>query len=340
MIVLTLHRDTPLSRDEIDMLPSGCYPVLSTSDVIARAELDLPPAHAVRFAVEMVRSIPGADLEATERPSAEAGALLHAGALTDPYRTWMPALYRKRLPTAATLTTMAVSPVIVPNIPDAPPEALPAPLPVPEPSLSASPPLLSAPTEPESLPPGIPTRAVSASSLPPELASFMDTLLSTPASSLSGAPAPPLPTPPVPMVPMVPTAAVVPASLPAVLEGPDPWALLKRGQVDDAKDAFKGYNLDEAEREKVRALLTSPKPLEIARGCWISRITRWKSSSSMINRVLYHNDPRVRLEAVRALGIIAGPAAEPALHMLLRDSDPDVRNTAQRVLNRLHRRGR
>ena len=62
MIVLTLHRATPLRRDEIAALPQGCYPVMSAGTVVARAELDLPVAHMMRFAVEMIRAIPDADL--------------------------------------------------------------------------------------------------------------------------------------------------------------------------------------------------------------------------------------------------------------------------------------
>ena len=75
MIVLTLHRDSPLSRDEIEALPPGCYPIMSSHDVIARAELDLPPAHMVRFAVEMARAVPDAALEAQEQPTAAGGAV-------------------------------------------------------------------------------------------------------------------------------------------------------------------------------------------------------------------------------------------------------------------------
>ena len=98
MIVLTLHRDIPLSPDERAELPSGCYPVLSTGDAVARAELDLPVAHMIRFAVEMARAVPDADLEAEERSTTAGGVVLQAGALTDPFRTWMPALLRTRLP--------------------------------------------------------------------------------------------------------------------------------------------------------------------------------------------------------------------------------------------------
>ncbi len=329
MIVLTLHRDVPLSREERAELPPGCYPVLSTGDVIARAELDLPVAHMVRFAVEMARAIPSADLEAEERPDAAGGAVLRAGALTDPFRTWMPALLRARLPSAAALSTMPGTPRIDPGaIPEAPPE---------EPERV---PLLSepVPAPPPTPPTGIPTRAVAAPSMPPELASFMDTLLSAPAVSTGGpAPEPAPPTPvarpaPAPAAPTIPTPVAAPS-------GPDPWALLKRGKREAAEAAFKVHRLDDNGRQQVRELLSSGAPEEVALGCRISRLTKWKSASAMIGRVLYRDDPKVRMEAVRALGVLAGSGMEPALHMLLRDAEPDVRRAAQRAINQIQRRG-
>ena len=51
MVVLTLHRDEPLSTDEITLLPSGCYPVFGQGDVVARAELSLPTAHIARLSL-------------------------------------------------------------------------------------------------------------------------------------------------------------------------------------------------------------------------------------------------------------------------------------------------
>jgi hypothetical protein len=319
MIVLTLHRDEPLSREERAELPPGCYPVMSTDDVIARAELDLPVAHMIRFAVEMARAVPDADLEAQERPSASGGAVLRAGALTDPYRTWMPALLRLRLPSAAALSTMPVTPVIDPG-------AIPAP---PEESEPAEPP---ASREPVPEPPvtGIPTRAIAAPEMPPELASFMDTLLSAPVVKTGGTTS--TPAPPAPPTPLTPPAPDAPAS------GPDPWALLRRGKIKEAEEAFAGHTLDEAGRERVRELLSSSEPASVARGCRISRITGWKASTAMIGRVLYSNDPAVRMEAVRALGVLAGSSMEPALHMLRRDAAPDVRHAAQRAISQIQRR--
>jgi hypothetical protein len=104
MVVLTLHRDEPLSTDEIRLLPTGCYPVMALGDVVARAELALPTAHIARFAADMARAIPDADFVAEERPSARAVALVSAAELDDPYWAYTPPLtFRADPPGAASL---------------------------------------------------------------------------------------------------------------------------------------------------------------------------------------------------------------------------------------------
>jgi hypothetical protein len=104
MVVLTLHRDEPLSTDEISLLPPGCYPVFAKGDVVARAELSLPTAHTARFAAEMARAIPDADFVAEERPTAYGVALLEPGELEDPYWAHLPPMtFRIDPPGAATL---------------------------------------------------------------------------------------------------------------------------------------------------------------------------------------------------------------------------------------------
>ena len=55
MFVLTLHRNTSLSIEEIRSLPKGCFPVMVDGDVVARSELELPVVHVIRFAVSLVR---------------------------------------------------------------------------------------------------------------------------------------------------------------------------------------------------------------------------------------------------------------------------------------------
>lgn len=104
MVVLTLHRDTPLSTEEIRLLPPGCYPVLGAGDTVARANLSLPIAHIARYAAELARTIPDADFVAEERPTVRGGRLLEAGVLDEPYWAYTPPLsFRTEPPGAATL---------------------------------------------------------------------------------------------------------------------------------------------------------------------------------------------------------------------------------------------
>lgn len=339
MIVLTLHRDSPLSRAEIEALPPGCYPVLSGHDVIARAELDLPPAHMIRFAVEMARAIPDAHLEAQEQASAEGGAVLRAASLTDPFRTWMPALFRSRLPSAAALSSMDVTPIVDPGASRTRTA---------EPTKTAPrEPLIEPPTAVPGSPSGdLPAGAVAAPSLPPELSAFMDTLLTTSSVQTGGfaslppssdpersASSEPQATPPAP-----PVASPSRSEEQAKPAGPDPWVLLESGKIPAAREAFKGHTLDIPGQQKVREMLISSTPSEIAQGCWISRLTRWKAASPLLNRVLFSGEASVRAEAIRALGALSGPSIEPSLHMLLRDSVPEVRLAAQRAILQIQRR--
>ena len=164
----------------------------------------------------------------------------------------------------------------------------------------------------------------------------MDTLLSTPATTTSPAAAPPVSPAPAAPVPRVPVVQPLPA--PPAPSGPDPWALLDTGQREAAEDAFKVHTLTEADRTRIRALINASKPEHIALGCSISRLTKWRSAANLIVRKLFHLNPAVRLEAARALGTLAGPELEPALHMSLRDNDPDVRNAAKRALRQLQQR--
>ena len=124
MVVLTLHRDEPLSTEEIAALPPGCFPVMSDSDVIARAELSLPTAHVARIAADMARAVPDAGLSAEERPTAEAVALLEAGALEDPWYAWTPPLpFRRPMANAHDLATApAAAPTPTPSPPAPAPE--------------------------------------------------------------------------------------------------------------------------------------------------------------------------------------------------------------------------
>ena len=125
MVVLTLHRDHPLSTEEIRSLPAGCYPVLGQGDVIARAELALPIAHVARFSAALARAVPDADFAAEDRPTARATALLEAGELDDPYWAYTPPLsFRVDPPGAADLAERpgepdperAISPAPAPEV--------------------------------------------------------------------------------------------------------------------------------------------------------------------------------------------------------------------------------
>ena len=60
MPVLTLYRDRPLNADERARLPKGCLAITGNLGICARAEVDLPTAELVAYAVQMGRAAPDA----------------------------------------------------------------------------------------------------------------------------------------------------------------------------------------------------------------------------------------------------------------------------------------
>ncbi|MEL6344987.1 MAG: hypothetical protein AAFV53_17850 [Myxococcota bacterium] len=114
MIVLTLHRRWPLSPEEVQKLPPGFYVVVSSdADIVARANLNLPPAHAVRVAVEAARLFPDMGVSAEERPTIDRVPVLHAGELDDPFWTYVPPRKMQRpMPTADALANGPGTPLL------------------------------------------------------------------------------------------------------------------------------------------------------------------------------------------------------------------------------------
>lgn len=117
-------------------------------------------------------------------------------------------------------------------------------------------------------------------------------------------------------------------------DDPDnPWAALDREPLTAERyervgRGFAGHSLDSAGRERTRTLLQSTTPLELALGCRISRETAWRSAVQPARKCLRHADTRVRLEAVRAVGSLGGPALEIAVRPLLDDPNPEIRAAA------------
>lgn len=116
-------------------------------------------------------------------------------------------------------------------------------------------------------------------------------------------------------------------------DDPDnPWSALDLSDIDRAAARFQGHKLDSNGRDRVRAMLRSTDPLELAVACRIARVTEWRSMSQTIKRCVRHADTRVKLEAVQALAALGGPAMALAVRPLLQDPAPEVRAAAQAAL--------
>lgn len=113
-------------------------------------------------------------------------------------------------------------------------------------------------------------------------------------------------------------------------DDPDnPWTALDLSDIDQAAARFEGHALDSNGRDRVRAMLRSTDPMELAAACRIARVTAWRSMAQTIKRCARHADTRVRLEAVQALAALGGPAMSLAVRPLLDDPAPEVRAAAE-----------
>ena len=115
----------------------------------------------------------------------------------------------------------------------------------------------------------------------------------------------------------------------------NPWARLDLGDIDRAAARFAGHTLDGPGRERVRGLLRSTDPLELALGCRVAGATVWRSAVTQIKPCLRHADSRVRLEAVRAIGLLGGPAFSVQLRGMAQDPAPEVREAVAEAIGKL-----
>ena len=116
-------------------------------------------------------------------------------------------------------------------------------------------------------------------------------------------------------------------------DDPDnPWSALDLSDIDRAAARFQGHKLDSNGRDRVRAMLRSTDPTELAAACRIARVTEWRSMAMAIKRCVRHADTRVKLEAVQALAALGGPAMGLAVRPLLKDPAPEVRAAAEAAM--------
>lgn len=90
--------------------------------------------------------------------------------------------------------------------------------------------------------------------------------------------------------------------------------------------------LDTEGREQVRRLLQSTSPEDAVQGCRRAQAAGWRSAVTLLRRLLSHGDTRVRLAAVEAIAVLAGPGLVPALRQLEADPSPAVQEAATRAI--------
>lgn len=115
--------------------------------------------------------------------------------------------------------------------------------------------------------------------------------------------------------------------------GAGPWELVSARRYAEARAAFAGTALDSQGRDRVRELLHSTDPEEVALACDIAGSTQWRSFVTSMKRFLDHADTRVRVAAVRAIGQLSGPAMIWQLRKLEQDPSPEVRQAVQAAID-------
>ncbi|MEC8425389.1 MAG: hypothetical protein VX000_16505, partial [Myxococcota bacterium] len=313
MPTFELRRQTPLTTAEVAALPGGAVPVRGEGETVARARFRaLAPDAAVRLAFALGQAARGATLgisgleqversirvdddptethwqepadDTQEEPMRTSGDMqggaafdlpmgeptdespLPAAAM-DPTRAedeTAPAADRAGAPSAGALSGQSTA----------------------RGAAAADPGMV--PSEPASVPPVAPVAEVDEAEdedTAPLLASepaTQEEAVSTPARSGAEMAGTALP--------------VAPASVPLAERdtiGPDdPWAAWDAGDIQGALRALEGAGLDSSGRARVRSMLQSTDPIEVAQGCELARAAGWRSSVQAMRRLLQHADTR------------------------------------------------
>lgn len=126
----------------------------------------------------------------------------------------------------------------------------------------------------------------------------------------------------------------------AELAGPekDALTLLREGDLEGATSALADKGLSSDEQGQVRRLMLSTDPSEVVVACQAARLASHKTYAMNIRRHLTHSDARVRLAAVEALGVLAGPSLVPALRPLVHDTNPDIKAAAEAAIQAIESR--
>jgi hypothetical protein len=104
------------------------------------------------------------------------------------------------------------------------------------------------------------------------------------------------------------------------------------------KEEFEGTSLDMDGRDRVRDMLRSNDPVQLALGCRICAATGWRTAAQNMRRLLGHEAQDVRVAAAEAIGRLAGPAMEHYLKPLVQDPNKAVRAAALTAISRLAQR--
>ena len=117
------------------------------------------------------------------------------------------------------------------------------------------------------------------------------------------------------------------------------WEMLDAGLARQAYEKIVSSELSIEEKGKLQFYFSNPDPNILICLCRVAIAIELKSLVMPISRKCFiHDHPQVRKEAVLAVGQLSGPSMESAIRRMMKDSDQDVQQAAERALELLKSR--
>ena len=116
--------------------------------------------------------------------------------------------------------------------------------------------------------------------------------------------------------------------------------LLEEGNIEDAMEAFDALGAQRSSQKtllQINRYFSSKHPTYMIFVCQAAIRFGWKTMVLKLRVGLRHEDPNVRIAALKAIGVLAGPSLSPAVQIMTSDRDEDVKNEAVRTLRKLKR---
>jgi hypothetical protein len=122
---------------------------------------------------------------------------------------------------------------------------------------------------------------------------------------------------------------------PAPTPSANPWALAMEGRFEEAEKILGTTPLDSLGRDRLRPFLNGTDPKGAVFACHVAAATQWRSIAVNLKGLLSWADADVKIAAMEAISVLAGPALAPSVRPLMSDADERVRKAAAETMKKL-----